>query len=298
MVVLREGVDRQFPIDRKVEHLLAQRGPPSDAPGIELVGQRSQVRGDVQGRAGIHCHPEESGVFRGRQFGQTGGLDGHVGEALAARQADQTPGVVVCPRVVRAGETLRAAAPRHHLGLAVQADVVERLDRPVGRSGQQNRSPHHRLGAVRTGTPKLRDVADELGTGQQQGSFLVVSLNRGVVPRVDPVLRGSEVGRLVARQLQGAPGQVDELVVIHRKSPAVECGPTAGTACIVDLNLTKLTVTMIIAGSRLSRLAANPLCYARCREFERPALGTEEITKMHSKQHAVFVDAGTLRRRV
>jgi len=29
----------------------------------------------------------------------------------------------------------------------------------------------------------------------------------------------------------------------------------------------------------LSQLAANPLCYARCREFERPALGTEEITK-------------------
>jgi hypothetical protein len=52
----------------------------------------------------------------------------------------------------------------------------------------------------------------------------------------DAVLRGSEVGRLVARQLQGAPGQVDELVVIHRKSPAVECGPMAGSPCIVDLN--------------------------------------------------------------
>ena len=58
---------------------------------------------------------------------------------------------------------------------------------------------------------------------------------------------GREVGRLVARQLQGASGQVDELVAIHRKSPAVECGPTAGTACIVDLNFTKLIVTMIIA---------------------------------------------------
>jgi hypothetical protein len=65
--------------------------------------------------------------------------------------------------------------------------------------------------------------------------------------RVDRVLACSEVGRFVSRQLQGAPGQVDELVVIHRKSPAVECGPMAGTSRIVDLNFTKLIVTMIIA---------------------------------------------------
>jgi hypothetical protein len=53
MVVLREGIDRQLPVDRGVEDLLTQRRPPADAPRVELVGQRSQVCRDVQGGARI-----------------------------------------------------------------------------------------------------------------------------------------------------------------------------------------------------------------------------------------------------
>jgi len=111
----------------------------------------------------IHCHPEESGEFGSGKFGQTVGLDGDVREPFAAGQPNQLAGVVVGPRVVRAGEPLPAAAPRHHLGLAMQADIFERFDRSVGGSGEQDGSPHHRLGAVRAGAGKLRNIADQLG---------------------------------------------------------------------------------------------------------------------------------------
>ena len=117
MVVLREGVDRQFPVDGAVEDLLAQWRPPPDAPGVELAGQRSQVRGDVQAGTWIHCDPEEPGELRGRKFGQAVGVDGHFREPLTSRKCHQPPGVVVRPRVVRTGEPLRVAAPRHHLRL-------------------------------------------------------------------------------------------------------------------------------------------------------------------------------------
>src|SRR6516165_4062558 len=36
MVILREGVDRQFPIDGGVEHLLAQRNPANSAAGSSV----------------------------------------------------------------------------------------------------------------------------------------------------------------------------------------------------------------------------------------------------------------------
>ena len=89
---------------------------------------------------------------------------------------------------------------------------------PCGCSGQQDGSPHHRLGAIRARGGKFRDVADQLRTGQQHGPVPVVSLDTRVVARVDRVLRRSEVGRLVARQLQRPPGQVDELIVFHLTS--------------------------------------------------------------------------------
>jgi hypothetical protein len=42
-----------------------------------------------------------------------------------------------------------------------------------------------------------------------------VALRRGVGVRGNDVLRLGEVGRLVARELQCAAGQIDELVAIH-----------------------------------------------------------------------------------
>ena len=206
----------QFPIDRAVEHLFAQRGPPPDAPRVKLVGQRSQVCGDVQGGAGIQCHPEEPGELGGGQLGQAVGLGGHVREALAAGHRNQSSGVVVGPRVVGAGEPFRGAAPRRHLRLAVQADVVERLDRSAGRSGQQDRSAHHRFGAERTGFAKFGHVADQLRAGHQHGPVTIVALNRGVFARIDSVLPGREVRGVVAGQLQRSSGQVNQLVTVHR----------------------------------------------------------------------------------
>ena len=68
----------------------------------------------------------------------------------------------------------------------------------------------------------------------------MVSFERCVVPRIDRVLPGREVSGLVAGELQSAPGQVDELVMVHQMSPAVECGPRAGSCCIF-LSLTSLS---------------------------------------------------------
>ena len=65
MVVLGEGVGRELPIDRRVQHFLAQWRPPSDAPRVEFIGQRSQVGRHVQCGVGIQCHPEEPGELGG-----------------------------------------------------------------------------------------------------------------------------------------------------------------------------------------------------------------------------------------
>ena len=83
--------------------------------------------------SGIQCHPEESGAFGGRKLGQLRRPLSVFGEALLAGHADQVAVEVVGPCVVRAGEPAwRLPQPVGDLRLAVQADVVERLDRSVG----------------------------------------------------------------------------------------------------------------------------------------------------------------------
>src|ERR1700750_271906 len=66
MVVLRERVDCQLPVDRAVEHLLTQRRPSPDAPGFQLVGQWSQERRDVEGCIAVQRYPQETRALGGR----------------------------------------------------------------------------------------------------------------------------------------------------------------------------------------------------------------------------------------
>jgi len=97
----------------------------------------------------------------------------------------------------------------------MQADVVERPDGVVGAAGQQNRAAHHGLRAVRAGAGEFGGIANELRAGEQHRLVLCVALRRGVGVRGNGVLRRGEVGLLVARELQRAAGQIDELVAIH-----------------------------------------------------------------------------------
>jgi len=66
VVVLGERVDGELPVDRAVEHLLAQRRPSPDAPGFQLVGERPEERRDVEGRVAVQRKPQEAGTLGGR----------------------------------------------------------------------------------------------------------------------------------------------------------------------------------------------------------------------------------------
>ena len=100
----------------------------------------------------------------------------------------------------------------------MQADVVERAHDPVGSAGQQDRPAHHGLGAVRAGPRQFRDIADELGTGQQHRHVLRVTLGGCVRVRSDGALRRHQIGRLVPCELHRAAGEVDEQVAVHHSS--------------------------------------------------------------------------------
>jgi hypothetical protein len=66
MVVLGERVDREFPVDRAVQHLLAQRRPSADAPRVQFVDERPEERRDVQRRVAVQRNPQEAGTFGSR----------------------------------------------------------------------------------------------------------------------------------------------------------------------------------------------------------------------------------------
>ena len=66
VVVLGERVDGELPVDRAVEHLLAQRRPPADAPGFEFIDERAEESRDVERRVAVQRNPEEARAFGGK----------------------------------------------------------------------------------------------------------------------------------------------------------------------------------------------------------------------------------------
>jgi hypothetical protein len=215
VIVLGERIDRQLPVDRTIEHLFAKRCPAPDAPRVQLVGQRAQVRRDIERAITVERNPQEACAFGGRQLCQSSLARTSFGKAFFAGHSNQVAIEVVGPRVIRTREPPGAPAIRHDLRLAVQAYVVECAHLAIGAAGQQDRAAHHRLGAVGAWLGQLRHIADELGAGHQHRGVLSVARRRGVGIRSNGVLGRIEIGGLVPRELDRAAREVDEQVAIH-----------------------------------------------------------------------------------
>jgi hypothetical protein len=110
VVVLGERVDGELPVDRAVEHVLAQWRPSADAPGLQFGGERPEEVGDVERRVAIQRYPQETRTFCGRQLGQFRWAGACFGEALLAGHADEVAVEVVGPRVIRTCEPARRSA--------------------------------------------------------------------------------------------------------------------------------------------------------------------------------------------
>ena len=66
VIVLSKRVDGELPVDRAVEHLLAQWRPSADTPGLQFVGERPEEARDVELRVAIQRYPQEARTFCGR----------------------------------------------------------------------------------------------------------------------------------------------------------------------------------------------------------------------------------------
>jgi hypothetical protein len=81
----------QYASSTAVQHLLAQGGPPPDAPGLQFVGKRPEKRRDVECRVAVQRYPQEACAFGGGQLGQFGWAGAGFATAFsAAIEAGQT----------------------------------------------------------------------------------------------------------------------------------------------------------------------------------------------------------------
>ena len=139
MIVLAERVDRKFPVDVGVKHLMFGIGIFGQVPALHLVAQSAQQGIGVDVAADGGFDPQHAVVFRRGQRDEAAVALVDAAEFVLVVDGDEFAAVAIGPGVERARKSpAPAASPRDHLHTPMPTDVEKGAELAVIASRHQN----------------------------------------------------------------------------------------------------------------------------------------------------------------
>ena len=224
VIALEEGVDRELPVDARIDAIRRKERIGLGLERREIGGDRAEPGIDVDhhalaGRHRLGPHEQQAVFLDRRQAHQPVACEIESGEAHLVGGAQKLAGGVVGPAVIGAGEGPRVAAALRHRRAAMAADIGEGAHLAVGAARHQHRHAGDILGDVvaRLGEPR-REAHEDRPIAEQPLAFQRRAFAAGIVDRAVAKQRVGEVGGAAVDMAEQPPPDGQFFLSFHERT--------------------------------------------------------------------------------